>query len=801
MKRINLIFRKLWRNKLFTFLNIIGLAIGISSCWIIFRIVNYEFSFDKHHPDQENIFKVFGVFDEESSTDYFDGVPSPLSRYIKENLSSVELTVPVNKKNVPKITNTAGSKETFIIEDQQNIIETNNDYFKLVPYHWLAGNADQALKNPNEIVLTESRAQQYFPNTAVKDLIGKTLMYDTVMYSISGLVKDLEHPSSFLAKEFITVSNKDWNSDNWLTFMSDYTLFVKLKNLKDKNAFVEQASKKIFEMTDENFSKSNSKARVGVTQLSDIHFDQHLQNSTNINILYGLIGIAVFLILLASINYINLTTAQVPQRAKEIGIRKTLGEQPFDITKSFFLETLIITFVSLLLSIPLTKIFEKYFSSFFPDNINSFSDLSSVLFFVLVLVILITVVASIYPAYLINRVQISEVIKIKGIGKLSLGSISLRKALIIFQFAIAQVFVVATFIMGLQMKHTMKSDLGFDYNALITLQLPFKQDQNADVDPFVYKEALKQHSQIAGVSLGHLPLSNDHWGNYVYTSSDTGEVQVNMPFKFIDSDYFKVYGIKLLAGRGLALSDTSTGIVLNKIAIEQLGFKSPDEAIGKPVKAYGLDRTITGVTDDYNSKTLHSKKSAVAMLTSKSRGQLQKVTIQFHKDPNTWKSSLDIVEKEWKNIYPNAPYIFDFYDQKIHQFYETDYKFSKIINLSTTITILISCLGLIGLVTISTAQRTKEIGIRKVLGSSITGIVGLLSKDYVKLVLISILIASPIAWWVANKWLEDFAYKIEISWWMFVIPAIATIIIAFLTMSFQSLKAAKANPVDSLRDE
>jgi ABC-type antimicrobial peptide transport system permease subunit len=801
MNRINLIIRKLWNNKLFTFLNIIGLAIGISACWIVFRLVNYELSFDKNHPEPDKIFKVYGVFDEVGSTDYFDGVPIPLAKFIKENLSNVELTVPVNQRYVPKIINSEHPNEPLKFEDQEQIIETTDDYFKMVPYTWLAGNPEKALKHPNEVVLTESRANLYFPNVPVKDLVGKTLLYDTTLFSVAGVVKDLEHPSSFLSKEFIKISNNEWNSDNWLMFNSNYNLFVKLKDVKSKKTFVNQISKKIFDMTDKDFRESNFKARAEVTPLTEVHFDKRLQNSTNINLIYGFIGIGLFLLLLATINYINLTTAQVPTRAKEIGIRKTLGEQPFDVTKAFFLETLTITCIALLISWPITKVFEKSFSKILPSDLDTFSDWLPLVLFIICLIAIISIVSSLYPAYLINRVQISEVIKMKGIGKLSLGSISIRKVLIVVQFVIAQVFVIATFIMGIQMKHTMNSDLGFNYNALINIHLPFKKDQNADVDPFVLKEALKKHSQIAGVSLGHLPLSQGHWGNFVETTADTGLVKINVPFKFVDEDYFNLYEIKLLAGRRFSLSDTSTGIILNKIAVQDLGFKSPEEAIGKPVKAYGKDRTITGVTDNFNIKTFHTEKTGVAILTSKYRGQLQDITIKLQNDPKTWKASLAILEKEWKTIYPNAPLEFKFYDQNIREYYETDYRFSKIINLSTSITILLSCLGLIGLVTISTVQRTKEIGIRKVLGSSIAGIVGLLSKDYIKLVLISILVASPIAWWASKKWLDNFVYKVEISWWMFIIPAIATILIAFLTMSFQSLKAAKANPVDSLRDE
>ncbi|MGH2622273.1 MAG: ABC transporter permease, partial [Sphingobacterium sp.] len=344
-------------------------------------------------------------------------------------------------------------------------------------------------------------------------------------------------------------------------------------------------------------------------------------------------------------------------------------------------------------------------------------------------------------------------------------------------------------------------ELGFNYQSVININLPYKKSQQGDVDPYTFKQALTKYPNIHSVSLGHLPMSDDYWGNYISRTTNTGEVKVGMPLKYVDEDYVKVYDLKILAGRAVTLADTMNGIVLNAMAVQALGFKTPQTALGKTINFNEQKRSIVGVIDNFHVKNLHTKMEPLSIISSAHRGQLQKISIRLNGGMETWPLGLANLEKEWKNFYPDAPFAYEFYDQKIKNYYEQDYKFSKIINLATGITILLSCLGLLGLVTITSAQRTKEIGIRKVMGSTISGIVGLLSKDYIKLVFISVLIASPIAWWAVKTWLADFAYKIELSWWMFTIPAVATLIVAFLTMSYQSVKAAKANPVDSLRDE
>ncbi|MGE8380872.1 MAG: ABC transporter permease, partial [Sphingobacterium sp.] len=338
-------------------------------------------------------------------------------------------------------------------------------------------------------------------------------------------------------------------------------------------------------------------------------------------------------------------------------------------------------------------------------------------------------------------------------------------------------------------------------DAVITLKLPYRKAEDSGKSPFLLKELLQKYPEIEQVSLGHLPMNNDQWGNNIVMQSDTGQILVNMPFKYIEENYLDVFKMKLLAGRALKLSDTTSGILINQKAISKFGFRSPTEAVGTIVTVSDRPTTIVGVLADFHNFNLHAPLEPLAMQISTNKGTLQNINIKLNGDPKKWHQAIASIKNEWENVYPNAPFTYQFYDQRIKELYEKDYRFYKIINLSTSITILLSCLGLIGLVTLTTHQRTKEIGIRKILGSTVSGIVLLLSKDYIKLIVISILIATPIAWLAIDKWLTDFAFKIDLSWWMFIIPAIVTIGVAFLAMSYQSVSAARANPVDSLRDE
>ncbi|SJN23487.1 ABC transporter permease [Sphingobacterium sp. JB170] len=801
MKRINLIFRRLWQNRLFTILNILGLAIGISACWIIFRIVNYEYSFDKGHPDKEMIFKVYSTSIDEGRSNMFDGVRVPVARYVKENIADVELVAPSYTYYFNKIKVLERPGKEKEVTNREQIIGTYKDYFSLVPYTWLAGNKESVFVNPHEVVLTESRAKVYFPDLNPRDIIGKTVRYDTVSYSVTGVIKDLEKTTSFTAKEFMPLSSEDQRSDNWGMVTSNHKLFVKLNNKKAERTFITLLDKKINEMNAEMNSTYNIKQGFGLAPLDGLHFQRGIHGSVEKNILYGLIGIGFFLLVLACINYVNLTTAQVPIRAKEIGIRKTLGEQPRNVLISFLTETLTISCTALLVSWPLIKVFENLFSSYLPEDINKYSDALPVAVFLILLVVTLTLATSIYPAFLINKVQIADVIKMKSGARLKLGSIPLRKVLIVFQFVIAQIFVISTVLMGFQIRYMLKKDLGFNHNGIITVDLPFLPEKKIDNSPALLKESLNKYKEIQSVALGHMPMSSEYFGNTLTMSTDTGSINIQTAVKFADDKYLDLYNFKLLAGRNLVLTDSASGIIVTKTAIESFGIKHPKEAIGQTLTIMEKPRTIVGVISDFNNTTLHHGFEPLSILTSNQRNDLRVINIKLSRNTAEWTDAISNLESEWKKIYPKNVMEYKFFDDQMKEFYESDYRLSNIINLSSGITILLSCLGLIGLVTISINQRTKEVGIRKVLGSSVSKIVKLLSFEYLKLVTISILIATPIAWWAINEWLVNFAFKIELSWWIFTIPAVATLLIAFATMFYHSLRAATANPVDSLRDE
>ncbi|HWK99260.1 MAG TPA: ABC transporter permease, partial [Parapedobacter sp.] len=579
-------FRHLWRNRLFTALNILGLAIGISACWVVYRIVDYELSFDKAHPDAERIYQVVGRFKADGQESGFGGVPLPLAPLLSEGISGMELVVPIYDNYVETLTiPSTGDQPERKVEDPQ-MVATLPAYFDMIPHRWLAGSKQGALNAPDKVVLTESRAGEYFPGLKPENVIGKTLMYDTVARNVTGVVADLDYPSSFEEKEFIAVPAEQWSSDNWLGSNSAHIVFVKLAKGASIKTIVDVASKKRLEVAGEAMKEYGFESWFDAVPLTEKHFAAEYATSSrsaSMNVLYGLMGIGFFLLILACINYINLSTAQVPQRAKEIGVRKTLGGTPRALIGSFLAETLAITFVSLLLAVPLTALFMRIFPEFVPPGMDTYVNPLGLIGFLLALLITVTLASGSYPAWLITRVRTVQVLKGHG-DKMVVGArLNLRKTLIVFQFIIAQVFIVSALIIGQQLNYTLKKDLGFTHDAVVNIGTPYRSDQGADIDPFIYKRALAQHSEIADVALGHEPLNNNHWGTDFRLAADTGELRVNMPRKYIDADYLDLYQIKLLAGSNIQQTDTTRDVIINDAARKAFGFKTPEAAVGQLV--------------------------------------------------------------------------------------------------------------------------------------------------------------------------------------------------------------------------
>lgn len=797
MKKLNQIIRHLWRNKFFTSLNIVGLAIGISVCWVIFRFVNYEFSFDKNLSEREHVYKVILQETIDGNESFSNYAPLGLAPFIEDYVSNSELSVPIYGKYVKEVI-IDHEEDEFSIHNSPDYLEAvNRNYFDLVNYKWLSGNKQKIFSSPFEVILTSSRSKFYFPELNPEEVIGKTVVYDTTQYTVTGIVEDLNSASNFSGKEFIAIDKNDWSKTGFLGGSSQNQLFIKVSSEINKTNLLKIINDRL--ESELSNGKISGKMKFVFVPLSELHFSSLMDNSVDKKTLYGIIGIAVFLLGLSVINFINISTSQIPERAKDIGIRKTMGERPKHLALTFVLETIIICLISFFLAFFLKDLIFSQIQEYVPENFHFVNDIKEVALFLTILLIVLVACTSIYPIYLANKVQVVEVLKHKSLTHIKFGNLSIKKVLIVLQFVVAQFFVVTSLLIGLQLKFMMNKDLGFEHNAIVNIQLPKTIRSGLSKDPNVLVDILKSNPKIQDVALGRLPLENGV--SSLFIESFEGQ-KIQTSNKGVNERYGRLFNLKLLAGRDLTVKDSISNIAITKRTAEMLGFDKPSSAIGKRIQTNeSKTREIVGVYDDFNSQTLHSEIRPISFIATNWPLSLGYMNIKLSQNTNDWNEALSTIEKEWKAFYKDGSFNLQFYDDKMKNLYENERKFSKIINSSAVITIFLSCLGLIGLITIATFQRTKEIGIRKVLGSTVSGIVKLLSVDYVILILISILIATPIAWWAINHWLSDFSYKVPLKIWMFFIPALATLLIAFLTMAFLSIKAARANPVESLRDE
>jgi putative ABC transport system permease protein len=808
---LKIALRHLWRNRLFTSLNILGLAIGLSATWIIFRIVSYEFAFDQQHPNKERVYRVVSQFRFESEQSGNPGIPLPLIQTAQQSVPGIELAIPAIQKRT-KVLVPQSSGKPLSFDSQRDLIATNAGYFDLFPHQWLAGSQSKNLLNqPNEVVLARSRAERYFSGLTPEQVIGRTLTYfDSVAVTVTGVVADLPYLSSFDNKEMLSVSTLHLKNDDadWGDVNNNQQLLLRLapdiKPVRVERQLSRISSAKAAAALQQFGMKPNDRWHE-LQPLTDVHFGVDFRESAhraNRMVLYGLIGLALFILLLAIINYVNLASAQVPQRAREIGIRKALGSRTRSLIGQFMGETLLITILALGLAFLLTQTVLTYYGDLLPKGSTDYIDWPQVGLFLSSLLVVVSLLSGWYPGWLITRFQPVAVLR----GQIQLTStprLTLRKSLIVFQFVIAQVFIIGAILMGQQLSYVLNHDMGFDRDAVVTMSVPFRGWTNPKDIPD--KEAMRmqlvQLPGVSAVSLGNLPANQSFSSNTWEYTGKTGKRSFDIYRKYVDTAFVGLYRMPLLAGRTIQASDTVREFVINETTVKAMGLSRPQDAIGQVIRENGGTATpIVGVVRDFHILSFREKVPPVALMMDKAN--LNQFNLRLaSKNPADWPITLAQVEQRWKQIYPDMPFAYEFYDKTIAHFYEEERTTARIINLATAVAILLSCLGLFGLATLTAFQRTKEIGIRKVLGASVAGIVALLSKDFLKLVLIALVLASPLAWWAVNRWLENYAYKISISPWVFVGAGLLAVGIALLTVSYQSVKAAIANPVNSIRTE
>jgi ABC-type antimicrobial peptide transport system permease subunit len=515
-------------------------------------------------------------------------------------------------------------------------------------------------------------------------------------------------------------------------------------------------------------------------------------------------GVAAFLLALACINYINMGVASIPQRSKEIGVRKTLGSTRSSLIGQFLSETFITAILACGLAFLLAWAEFRLLKDILPAGLPLTSGILQPVTFALTLSVIVTLLSGLYPGWLITKVKTIQVFRRLFVLNDRGSRIGLQKALIVFQFAIAIFFITGALIVGSQLRYVVDSDMGFNKDAVLLVDVPYKYVSNPRYKDrqFTLFNELKTLPGIRDVAFGQPPLS----GNYsssAYSFRQQGKEPVTRQLyrKEVDTGYLRLYGFRLLAGRNLRQSDTVNEVVINETAVKAYGFASPEDALGKMIgQTVQGQIPIVGVVGDFPTQNFYSMIDPVGLMTEKD--DLSTFNIKLdNAHVGNWPATLKAIEKKWYAFYPPESFSYKFYDESIEEMYKDERNLAKLINLATGISVFISCLGLFGLAVLTAYQRTKEIGIRKILGASVVGIIALLSKDYLRLVAVAIVIATPIAWWAADKWMQNFAYRITIHWWLFILAGVSAISIAFLTVGFHALRAANANPVKSLRTE
>jgi putative ABC transport system permease protein len=808
--------RNFWRNRAFSAINILGLAIGISASLIIYLLVYYDFTFDKFEKDGDRIYRIVATGTFQGNTWHNNCLPEPMGPAVEKDLSGMEVVAPFTTADELRVTiSHSDGSQPAVFKKQKDVVFVNNHYFDLIRYTWLAGSPTTSLQEPYEVVLTEKDARLYFPGLNYAEILGKTILFnDTILTKVTGIVKDIAQNTDFYFNSFVSRSTlytsrlKPGGFGRWDWTNSADQLFVRLTPGNSAARMDPQLNRLWKKYNPPNPDDHGATMSLQLQPLSDLHFDTDYgvfdeSRQAHKPTLYGLLAVAGFLLLLACINFINLSTAQASQRAKEIGIRKTMGSHRRQLTVQFLSETFLLTTAATLLSIALTPLLLKVFADFIPGDFH-FSLLRQPLIplFLLALIVVVSLLAGFYPALVMSAFRPALVLKnqaFTGSGKTR--GAWLRKILTVSQFVIAQVFLIGTLLVTKQISFALSKDLGFRREAILYFHTNYHEP--VQKEEFLVQK-LRQLPGIALISVAsNPPTSNGTWTSTMTYNDGKKDIIQNVEWKVADSNYFRMFGLHLLAGNTIAQSDTTNSVVINTTYLHILGFQDPRKALNIVLSGGNGKPRIVGVMADFNQRSLREKVKPllIANGTRTNHGCINIALQPSNGNVAAWPATMARVEKAFKSVYPNDDFDYQFIDDTIAKFYTTEKNTANLLFWSAGLTIFISCLGLLGLVIYITNQRTKEIGIRKVIGASISQIILLLSKDFLRLIGLAILIAIPIAWWGTNKWLEDFEYKTALSWWVFALGGGVLLVIALIVLCLRTFRAAAVNPVRSLRSE
>lgn len=773
MHHLTSAWRTITSHKLYALINVLGLGLGICACIVIYTITRYELTFDRFHPGAQRIYRVMeDVRQSWGEVDHFGKLPYAVPTQAAPTGAEIAGVLPFHPDA------TAGGK-TFATD----AVIAQPSWFSVFTYRWLAGKPST---DPFTVVLTANAAAKYFGRQPASQFIGRTITYDSIPMKVTGIIEDWTGNTDLGYTDFISFATLRTgpfqtlaDPASWVPHDMPMQVFAKLS---------EGVAPHMIEAQLKTFLKRHTDipARLWLEPLSDIHFNadviENRVRTAHRPTLYALMGIALFILAIALINFINLSTAQSIRRSKEVGIRKVLGGGRATIMVQFLTETLLLALAATVVALLLVKPVLSAFKAYLPPGVAFHPFTTATVTFLLSLLAGAILLAGWYPARVLAAYLPAMTLKDAKAGK---GGP--RKVLIVFQFVISVAFIIGSIVMAAQLSYIRHKDLGFKTDAVAILETP-RADSLSKVP--VLAEALRNLPGVEAVARQWVPPGNAAGMTVRFDGSgDVRAAQVDG-----NEDFIPLYRIKLLAGRNLAHADSVNEFVINQSLSRLMGCKTPAAAVGKTI--YWLDRPypVVGVVADFHSQSLHAPITPACIINRV--GRERALAIQLRPG-----ATIQPIEAAWKVVYPGQTFDIKFYDETIALQYEADRRTAGLVDTAMGIAIFISCIGLFGLALFSSEIRTKEIGIRKVLGASVADITLLLNRDFVFLVAIGFVIASPLAAYAMNRWLDGFAYHITIGWWVFALAGLIALGIALATVSYQALRAALRNPVEALRTE
>jgi putative ABC transport system permease protein len=804
---LKIAWRNLQKNKIFSLINITGLAIGLSCFLLIALYVLDELTYDRYNEKADRIYRINSDLRFGGSEMHLPVSSDMMGQLLKKDNPQIE--------NYTRIYASSGSKlikKGNVYINEPNVAHVDSSFFDVFSLPAIAGNPQTALTEPNTVVLTESSAKKYFGTT---DVLGKTIETNdnnSATYKITAVIRDIPRNSHFHLDFLFSMRNVNYpwgqiTSHNFHTYLllkkgTDYRTLSKSFDQYINNYVLPFARQFMHINSMEEFKQAGNKLDYSLIPLTRIHLysDRSFELSPggNIGYVYIFSVVAFFILLIACINFMNLTTARSANRAKEVGIRKVLGTERGRLISQFLTESTLMVVLSLIIAVGIAFLVLPMFndvSGKFMQIRNLFSPIILPLWILLPL--LVGALAGSYPAFFLSAFRPIDVLK----GKLKLGSKSggLRSVLVVFQFTTSIMLITGTLVIYKQLKYIQSKDLGFKKDQVLIVNDAYTLGDNVNA----FKNKILQLNGVqTGTLSSFLPVSNSSRSDNTFFKESVMDSKTGLDMQAwrVDDDYFKTLGMQIIKGRSFSPSfgGDSSATIINETTEKLLGYTDP---IGKTIYGFNpgnkpVPYTIIGVVKNFNFESLRQTIGPLSFFLGKSTGMAS-----FKVNSSNITDLVKNVEAQWKQMAGGMPFSYTFLDESFDDMYRAEQRVGEIAMIFSTLAILIACLGLFGLATFVAEQRTKEIGIRKVLGCSVQGIVVLLSRDFMKLIAIAFIIATPLAWWVMNSWLHDFAFRVPLKWWLFLIAGLSALLVALATVSFQAVKTATVNPINSLRSE